>query len=67
MYDVTINTSDTSLDNPNSATGFEKSFKVVAGSPDIATASNFAGKNPVDFMMRITFNHKCRAIVVDLN
>ena len=62
MHDVTIFTSDTSLD-PGSSIAPIKNYKISVASPN-HTGANSAS-NPTEFLFDVTFRNECRDMVVD--
>lgn len=62
LYDVTIFSSDTSLDPGIGFTGLTKKYKISVASPDHATANS--SSNPKEFFIDITFRNECRDIIV---
>lgn len=62
IHDVTISTSDLSLDPGSGFTGLTKNYKISVASPNHVEANS--STNPKEFFLDITFRNECRDIVV---
>lgn len=63
MYDITIFSSDLTLDPGSGFTGLTKNYKISVASPNHVDANS--SSNPKEFTLDITFRNECRDIVVD--
>ena len=64
IYDVTINTSNISLDPGTGFAGLTKNYKVSAATPNHATAAGGA-TSPKPFLLDIEFLNECRDLVIE--
>ena len=60
-FDVTISTSDLSLDSGGSVAP-TRDYKIVVASPNLAEAPGDS-LNPAEFNLALTFEHPCRIAV----